>query len=94
MSYVYTRKGKIVACIIIIWFVTSFVVALSGMLLLQTHLQTFPINNNQVTIDYYIVIGGLISLMFGAMIVGYGFNGFGSCLDWCEWKEKKVSEKE
>lgn len=86
MSLEYTKKGKIGILIIVVWFIVSGILTLGGIILMQMHTQDIlNANMDQVTFDYWIAVGGLISLMVGSTII-FGFTGMSSHLDWYEWK--------
>lgn len=85
MSLEYTRKGKIGITIISIWLIVSSIFAIGGIMLMLSHIQS-NVDMNQVVIDYYIAIGGLLSIMFGTMII-FGFSGTDAYADWYEWKD-------
>lgn len=88
MSYEYTRKGKIGVTIIAIWFVVSAILTLGGIASFLIHTQDIPnANINQITIDYYIAVSGIASLMIGSVIALCCGSGMSSHLDWYEWKE-------
>lgn len=87
MSLEYTRKGKIGITIISIWFIISTIFAVGGIIFIQLHTSDFSnINMNQVTMDYYISVGGLISIIVGTTIL-FTFKGINDNVDWYEWKE-------